>query len=278
MPQNSLVIKGDICHSLGARELEYLENGYVVCENGLASGIFSQLPERYAGLPVEDCTGRLVLPGLVDLHVHASQFAYRGTGMDVELLDWLNAYAFPEESRFKDLDYAERAYRRFVDDMRRGPNTRACIFATAHVEATLLLMDMLEESGLVTMVGKVSMDRDAPDDLREADAGAALASVRRWLDCRAGALRAHPAHADAALHTLVLGRAAAGSGRDTAEERSCRYSLTCRRTGARWSWCADCALTAPFMARHTTTPACSAARTATQSWPTACSRRSRNWS
>ena len=186
MPQNSLVIKGDICHSLGARELEYLENGYVVCENGLASGMFSQLPERYAGLPVEDCTGRLVLPGLVDLHVHASQFAYRGTGMDVELLDWLNAYAFPEESRFKDLDYAERAYRRFVDDMRRGPNTRACIFATAHVEATLLLMDMLEESGLVTMVGKVSMDRDAPDDLREADAGAALASVRRWLTAAQG--------------------------------------------------------------------------------------------
>lgn len=61
------------------------------------------------------------------------------------------------------MDYAARAYGRFVEDVVRGPNTRACVFATAHVEATLLLMDMLEKSGLVTMVGKVSMDTSAPD-------------------------------------------------------------------------------------------------------------------
>ena len=71
-------------------------------------------------------------------------------------MDWLERYAFPEEARFADLDYAERAYSRFVEDMRRGPNTRACVFASAHTEATLLLMDLLDESGLATMVGRVS--------------------------------------------------------------------------------------------------------------------------
>ena len=151
MTQLSFAIKGDICHSLAPRQLECVEGGYAVCEDGRSAGVFRTLPEQYAGLPVLDCTGRLVLPGLVDLHVHASQFAYRGTGMDMELLDWLNACAFPEESRFADLDYAARAYGRFVEDVVCGPNTRACVFATAHVEATLLLMDMLEKSGLVTM-------------------------------------------------------------------------------------------------------------------------------
>lgn len=182
MTENSFVIKGDICHSLAPGELECARGAFLVCEEGRSAGIFREVPERWAGLPVMDCTGKLVLPGLVDLHVHASQFAYRGTGMDVELLDWLNAYAFPEESRFASLEYAEGAYRRFVEDVRRGPNTRACVFATAHAEATLLLMDQLEASGLVTMVGKVSMDRNAPDGLRESDAGSAVSSVLYWLE------------------------------------------------------------------------------------------------
>lgn len=186
MTQLSFAIKGDICHSLAPRQLECVEGGYAVCEDGRSAGVFRALPEQYAGLPVLDCTGRLVLPGLVDLHVHASQFAYRGTGMDMELLDWLNACAFPEESRFADLDYAARAYGRFVEDVVRGPNTRACVFATAHVEATLLLMDMLEGSGLVTMVGKVSMDTSAPDGLREPDAPSAARAVRSWLEAAQG--------------------------------------------------------------------------------------------
>ena len=120
MPEHSFIIKGDICHSLAPGELECAGGAYLVCEDGRSAGIFREIPERWASLPVEDCTGRLVLPGLVDLHVHASQFAYRGTGMDVELLDWLNAYAFPEESRFASHEYAREAYRRFVEDVRRG--------------------------------------------------------------------------------------------------------------------------------------------------------------
>lgn len=100
---DNFVIKGDICHSLSPSALECVADGYVVCEAGRSAGVFRELPERYAALPVEDCTGRLVLPGLTDLHVHAAQFAYRGTGMDCELLDWLERYAFPEEARFADM-------------------------------------------------------------------------------------------------------------------------------------------------------------------------------
>lgn len=144
-------------------------------------GIFPELPEEYASFPLYDYGKCLIIPGLVDLHVHAPQYTYRGLGMDKELLDWLQTYAFPEESRYEDPDYAERAYRIFVEKMRTNATTRACIFATAHVPATLLLMEMLEKSGLITYVGKVSMDRNAPAPLCEESPAVAAAAVEKWL-------------------------------------------------------------------------------------------------
>ena len=182
MTARSFVIRADICYSTSPQRVEALENGYLVCEEGRCAGVFSDLPQRYQSLPLVDCAGQLVVPGLVDLHVHAPQYAFRGLGMDLELLEWLNSHTFPEESKYSDLDYADLAYRRFVRDMAQGPNTRACVFATLHTEATVHLMDLLEESGLCTMVGKVNMDRNSPDNLREADARASLEATVDWLE------------------------------------------------------------------------------------------------
>ena len=175
------VIQGDICYSASPQTVETVENGYLVCEEGRCAGVFRELPQAYRALPLVDCGGKLVVPGLVDLHVHAPQYAFRGLGMDLELLEWLNTHTFPEESKYANADYADRAYRRFVRDVARGPNTRACVFATIHTEATIHLMDLLEESGLCTMVGKVNMDRNSPDILRETDAQASVTATLDWL-------------------------------------------------------------------------------------------------
>ncbi len=182
-------MRGDICYSKDPRTLHTVRDGYLVSVDGVSAGVFPTLPERYAGLPVHDCRGRLILPGLTDLHVHAPQYAFRGLGMDLELLDWLNAHVFPEEAKYRDLDYARRAYSIFVEDMKRSPNTRACIFATAHTDATILLMDLLEEAGLACMVGRVNMDRNCADDLREPDADASARETVRWLEETAGRYR-----------------------------------------------------------------------------------------
>lgn len=182
MRQDSFVIRGDICYSETPQSLRLCPDSWLVCLEGHSAGVFPALPERYANLPVLDCAGSLVTPGLTDLHVHAPQYALRGQGMDLELLDWLNRYIFPEESRYADLDYADQAYRRFVEDVRRGPNTRVCVFATVHRPATIRLMDLLEESGLCAMVGKVNMDRNCPDTIREASAAASAQSTRDWLE------------------------------------------------------------------------------------------------
>ncbi|MEG2119889.1 MAG: amidohydrolase family protein, partial [Pseudoflavonifractor sp.] len=186
MSKNSFVLKGDLCWSKDSTHIETRQDGYLVCVDGVSAGVFGRLPDRYAAFPLIDYTGRLITPGLTDLHVHAPQYAFRGLGMDLELLEWLDTNVFPEESKYRDLAYAKLAYNQFVEDMKRGPNTRACIFATVHGAATELLMDLLEASGLSTMVGKVNMDRNSPDSLREGSAAVSIAETEGWLARVAG--------------------------------------------------------------------------------------------
>lgn len=180
--RQSFILKGDICYSKSPTHLEYLTGGRIVCENGLTAGVFAELPERFSGLPLIDYGNALIIPGLVDLHIHAPQYAFRGLGMDLELLDWLNSRAFPEEAKYADEAYADRAYSLFVKELRKGPNTRACIFATRHAAATELLMDKLEASGLVSLVGKVNMDRNSHPGLQETCADESAADTVRWLE------------------------------------------------------------------------------------------------
>ena len=93
---NRFIIKGNICQTKNPSELDLHENSYVVCVDGVSKGIFDVIPEEYVSLPLYDYGDALVFPGMVDLHVHAPQYAFRGMCMDLELMDWLNRYTFPE--------------------------------------------------------------------------------------------------------------------------------------------------------------------------------------
>lgn len=176
------VLKGNFCFSEAADRICVMPGAYLVCENGLVTGVFETLPERYAALPLTDFGDKLVVPGFSDLHLHAPQFAYRGMGMDLELLDWLNTYTFPQEARYADLEYAERSYEIFTRALRRSATTRAALFATIHRPATTLLMEKMEASGLITYVGRVNMDCNCPDYLRDLDVDAALADTEAWIE------------------------------------------------------------------------------------------------
>ena len=179
---NSFVIKGNICQTITPEALDLHENAFAVCVDGVSRGVFETLPEEYADLPLYDCGDALIFPGMVDLHVHAPQYAFRGMCMDLELMDWLNRYTFPEEEKYEDLEYAHVAYGMFVDAVRRGATTRSCIFATRHRFATELLMELMEESGLVSYVGKVNMDREASAALIEESAEASAYDTFGWIN------------------------------------------------------------------------------------------------
>ena len=180
--EKSFVLKGNVCQTKNMNELDLHENSYVVCVDGISKGIFKILPEEYQQLPLYDYSDKLIFPGMVDLHIHAPQFAFRGMCMDLELMDWLNSYTFPEEEKYENLDYAKKAYSLFVDALKKGATTRCCIFATRHRYATELLMDMMENSGLVSYVGKVNMDREASDGLIEDSADISAYTTFGWIN------------------------------------------------------------------------------------------------
>jgi len=179
--KNTTVLKGNICYSETPEKLVTVENGYLVCDGTSVVGVYKELPEQYNNVPINDYEDHLIIPGLCDLHTHAPQYAFRALGSDLELLDWLKKYTFPEESKYSDIDYARKAYDVFTSAIKQSATTRACIFATLHSPATVMLMEKMERTGIVSYVGKVGMDRNSPDILRQESAEAAYASTRQWI-------------------------------------------------------------------------------------------------
>lgn len=174
-------IKGNICYSEASDTLRIVENGYVVCEDGLCAGVYESLPECYQAFPCYDYTDNIIIPGLVDLHTHAPQYSFRGLGMDMELVEWLNTHIFVEEAKYADTAYADKAYDIFAEDLFHSATTRACIFGTIHAKATIMLMEKLEGTGLKAYVGKVNMDRNSPENLCEENAKQAACDTEQWI-------------------------------------------------------------------------------------------------
>ena len=88
---NSFIIKGNVCQTINPKELDLHEKAFVVCVDGVSKGVFSSLSDEFQNLPIYDYGDALIFPGMIDMHVHAPQFAFRGTSMDLELMDWLNS-------------------------------------------------------------------------------------------------------------------------------------------------------------------------------------------
>ncbi len=180
MTADCFAVKGNIFYSKDMVTIKVVPDGYIVCETGKVKGVYEVLPDELTHINIIDYGDRLIIPGLVDIHTHAPQYSFRGLGMDLELIDWLNQNAFPEEAKYSDMEYARRAYAIFVNDLKKSATTRACIFGTIHVDATIILMDLLEATGLKCMVGKVNMDRNSPEYICESGAGS-IENTKKWL-------------------------------------------------------------------------------------------------
>ncbi|MBN9009696.1 MAG: amidohydrolase family protein, partial [Rhizobiales bacterium] len=137
-------------------------------------------------------TDTFVLPGFVDLHIHAPQYPQLGTALHVPLEVWLQENTFPTEARFADLAFAERAYSALVGDLLALGTTTAVMFASIHGPATRKLVDLCLDKGLRAVIGKTAMDdpRGCPDFYRDASAEAAVAESAALIDY----VRSHPAN------------------------------------------------------------------------------------
>lgn len=158
---------GDVIYAPTKDELKSIKDGYIVYDGENILGVFDSLPKEYENAEIIDYKGKVIMPSMVDLHVHAPQFVFRGLCVDLQLLEWLEKYAFPTESKFKDPAYARQIYSRVAKNIAREGTTRAVFFATIHNEATEILMEELNKVGISAYVGKVNMDRNSPDYLIE---------------------------------------------------------------------------------------------------------------
>lgn len=131
-----------------------------------ALGPAEDLLPRYPGHPVEDLRPCWILPGLVDLHVHLPQ--HEAVAMDgLELLPWLETFIFPAEARFREVEVARNAARRFFESLLFRGTTTAVVYSTVHAEATHAAFEEAERLGNRLVMGKVMMDRHAPEFLQE---------------------------------------------------------------------------------------------------------------
>ena len=147
----------------------YIEDGLLVVKDGRihAVGPFSSL---ISSLPIEatrvDYSGKLIMPGFIDLHTHYPQTEIIGA-YGRQLLDWLNNYTFPTEKKFADTGYAEEVAEVFLQELLRNGTTTAMVFTTVHPDSTDAFFATAASLDLRMIAGKVMMDRNAPDYLTD---------------------------------------------------------------------------------------------------------------
>ncbi len=183
--QKPLILKGTIIQTPALGQLDILEQGYLIAENGIIVGVFDHLPQKYRNEPVTDYGSGMILQSFSDMHLHAPQYPMLGLGMDLELLDWLNTYTFPTEAKYADPAFARQVYRTLARELVENGTTRVCMFSSLHTEGTLVLMEELEQAGISGFVGKVNMDRNSCPELDESTQESMDATLE-WLDkCQA---------------------------------------------------------------------------------------------
>jgi len=183
-----LIFHGPIIHSTSVNKLEILEQSLLVVGlDGRIVSLQKDIPRTEVndfllsnGLGGDHASvrylsqGEFLIPGFVDTHNHAPQWAMRGLGQGLHILDWLDQVTFPNEAKFKDPEYARRIYAHCVDSFLRQGVTTASYYGSLHGEATKILAETCLAKGQRAFVGKCNMNRNAPDYYRDVDAEESL--------------------------------------------------------------------------------------------------------
>jgi guanine deaminase len=184
--------RGSIFHCLAdpgphAEEsaVEHIEDGVLVVADGrvkIVGPAREIMPTLAPGTAVEDYSTKLILPGLIDCHVHSAQVDIIASYGE-QLLDWLNRYAYPVEMRFADEEHAREVARFFIDELLRNGTTTAAVFTTVHPQSADALFAAAEARNMRLIAGKVLMDEHCPEELRDDPESAyedSKALIEKW--------------------------------------------------------------------------------------------------
>lgn len=153
-------------HAGEEASFSYIEDGAVLIEDGLikAVGEASEILAGNGDMDVDDHSGRLVLPGFIDLHTHYPQAGIIAS-YGAQLIEWLEKYTFPEEEKFADPAYAAATAEFFCDELLRNGTTSAAVYCTTHETSVEAFFAESERRNMRMIAGKVMMDRGAPESL-----------------------------------------------------------------------------------------------------------------
>ncbi len=170
-------------------ELEVLNRVVITVDNSGtdSSGTITRIEpsSTFAGtIDITLSPHAVLLPGMIDLHIHAPQWPQLGTGLDVPLEQWLFDYTFPLEARFTDLDFAAEVWTDLVTTLLRHGTTTAVYYATQDLAATTLLAKTCSDLGQRAFVGRVAMDHPTgtPEWYRDATAQEGIKDSRTSID------------------------------------------------------------------------------------------------
>ncbi len=162
----------------------YCEDGAILTQNGtiLASGDYESVLRRADNPRVVDHRPHLLMAGFIDTHIHFPQVQVIAS-WGAQLLDWLNTYTFPEETRFVDPGHCAQMAARFYEQLIGHGTTTAAAFCSVHPSSAEAFFAEAERRNMRMIGGKVMMDRNAPDGLQDtAQSGydESKALIERW--------------------------------------------------------------------------------------------------
>jgi len=159
---------------------------------------------RAAGTLVTLERNQYLLPGFIDLHVHAPQWPHLGLALDLPLEAWLQAYTFPLEARYGDVEYARGVYESLVDGLLANGTTTAMYFGTIHLAATRALADICLKRSQRALIGRVAMDDpdQCPAFYRDPSAAIAETETRSFI----GYVRSMPGNENGLILPVITPR------------------------------------------------------------------------
>jgi guanine deaminase len=155
-------------------------DGLLIVEDGIIVSCAPYSPPH--DIPVTHFPGKTIIPGFVDAHVHYPQ-TERIAAHGSQLLEWLDKHIFPAEIAFADRGHSDRIAAFFLDELLRNGTTSALVYATVHAASVDALFEAALTRNMRIVSGKVLMDRDAPDGLRDTVASGRADSealIARW--------------------------------------------------------------------------------------------------
>lgn len=165
---------------------QYWEDGILLVENGKiqaagpAAEILPVLPE---GLEVAAYPDSIIMPGLIDIHIHFPQVATVASYGE-QLLEWLQDYILPGEDEYQNKVLAKERAGVFLSELLRQGTTTAAVYGSMYPESVDALFEEAERLNLRLVAGKVMIDRNAPAGMKvstpESDYRDSKALIEKW--------------------------------------------------------------------------------------------------